>query len=240
VSLISGGVATRQASRYRLDKQAGKCKSCPAPCVTGAYCTRCHDNRYTYYRDQRAARAAAGRCVNGCEADIVAGRKQCDACLEERARKTREASAVLARAGLCASCRCRSRVADCLYCELCKTDRKRVDAARTRKRRVKPRRIALGFCQECSPTLGRVPEPGLLHCRVCLDRHSADRKRLRHDRYLLGLCADCGLGLDNVKRSDKLCTDCLDLISTENQKQREHRHVIAERTTQATGARVEV
>ena len=163
--------------------------------------------------------------MNGCEADSVGGKRQCGECLQDRAAKTREASAVLARAGLCASCRRLNRIAGSPYCELCSLDRHRVEAARTRKRRVKPRRLAMGFCQECSPTLARLPEPGLKHCRICLDRHSADRKRLRHARYLLGLCSDCGLAIDDVERSDKLCTVCLDEIKAKNKQRREQRHV---------------
>lgn len=68
--LLCGG-STRQVSRYRLNKMDGKCKNCPAPNDAGAYCTKCHDKRAAYYGAQRAARIAAGKCVNGCEASSV-------------------------------------------------------------------------------------------------------------------------------------------------------------------------
>ncbi len=48
--------------------------------------------------------------------------------------------------------------------------------------RYKARHIKLGLCVQCS----RKPKPGLLHCRVCLERE----RKLRMERHPL-FCLEC-------------------------------------------------
>lgn len=193
------GVPTLSLLRIKIRAALeGTCASCSLPAAEGRkFCDEHLLYQRTHHREARAARKAAGLCIQCGAAAGPASTIYCERCrvaANERhrtwtrraaSRKARNAQHKeqrrlrLLREGLCVKCG-GYRDSARLRCHRCTSDGIRREGERRAENR------AQGKCR-----CGRKPQPGMASCRRCRRRSREAGARLEARRRELGQCRRC-------------------------------------------------